>query len=81
MLVAVHLGQSGQPSPDWDSRTPAPVMMIPAEVSTPASAIRRIEATDGVSTGRAHRKAVARAAGRCGASAPRGAPPVLAASG
>src|SRR5215831_8326428 len=50
MLVAVHLGQSGQPRPDWLSRTPAPVMMIPAEATTPASAIRRIEAGDGAST-------------------------------
>src|SRR5258707_4614833 len=50
MLVAVHLGQSGQPRPDWLSRTPAPVMMIPAEATTPASAIRRIYVGDGAST-------------------------------
>src|SRR5215469_4825131 len=63
MLAAVHLGQSGQPRPDWLSRTPAPVMMIPAEATTPASAIRRIEAGDGASTAWASRQAQPRAPG------------------
>src|SRR5215472_11119275 len=78
MLVAVHLGQSGQPRPDWLSRTPAPVMMMPAEATTPASAIRRIEDGDGASTTCASRQAQPRAPGARGpalsrATAPRAA--------
>jgi hypothetical protein len=65
MLVAVHLGQSGQPSPDELSRTPAPVITIPADATTPASAIRRIETGDGASTGSAQRHARSRAPGLC----------------
>ena len=56
MLVAVHLGQSGQPSPDSLSRTPAPVMMMAADATTPASASRRIEVGDGASTASAQRR-------------------------
>src|SRR5882757_617687 len=42
-LLEVQSGQSGQPRPDALSRTAAPVMMIPAFATTPASATRRIE--------------------------------------
>ena len=58
MLCAVQAGQSGQPSPDWLSRTAAPVMMMPAEAATPASAMRRIDTADGASTGAASMRAV-----------------------
>ena len=37
-LVCVHFGQSGQPSPDDDRRTAAPVEMITALAITDASA-------------------------------------------
>ena len=57
MLCAVQAGQSGQPRPDWLSRTAAPVMMMPADASTPASAMRRIDTADGVSTGAASLRA------------------------
>jgi len=57
MLVAVHLGQSGQPSPDALSRTPAPVTTMAADATTPASASRRIAAGDGASTVSAQRRA------------------------
>ena len=43
-LLRVHCGQSGQPSPDLLSRTAAPVTMITAVDTTPASAIARIAA-------------------------------------
>ena len=56
-LLAVQLGQSGQPSPDALSRTAAPVMMSPALATTPASAMRRIAVTVGNSTGAARRRA------------------------
>ena len=49
-LCAVHWGQSGQPSPDWLSRTAAPVRMMNTDASTPASAYRRIAAGEGAST-------------------------------
>ncbi len=39
----MHSGQSGQPRPDALSRTAAPVIMIPAFATTPASATRRID--------------------------------------
>src|ERR1039458_7237103 len=42
-LRAVQSGQSGQPRPEALSRTAAPVMMIPALATTPASATRRID--------------------------------------
>ena len=46
---AVQFGQSGQPRPDWLSRTAAPVRMISAEVTTPARAQRLSTAGDGAS--------------------------------
>ena len=54
MLAAVHLGQSVQPSPDWLSRTAAPVGMIASDATTPASATLRIASGDGASSGPAH---------------------------
>src|SRR5215470_9933225 len=75
MLAAVHLGQSGQPRPDWLSRTPAPVMLIPSEATTPASAIRRIEAGDGASTAWASRQAQPRAPGARGPALSRATAP------
>ena len=42
-LLAVHCGQSGQPSPDLLSLTAAPVTMIPAFTTTAASASPRME--------------------------------------
>jgi len=51
MSEALHLGQSGQPSPDELSRTAAPVDMIAVSAMTPASAIRRIDVAVGESTG------------------------------
>ena len=47
----MHSGQSGQPRPDWLSRTAAPVAMLPAVATTPASAMTRIDAAEGQSTG------------------------------
>ncbi|GLW99791.1 hypothetical protein Misp02_38780 [Microtetraspora sp. NBRC 16547] len=41
-LSGVHFGQVGQPSPDLDTRTPAPVTVMPALTTTLASAHRRI---------------------------------------
>ena len=71
----MQAGQSGQPRPDWLSRTAAPVRMISAEVITPASAQRRRTVCDGASSmsaqraHRAHRaSAVALAAGMSGAA-------------
>ncbi len=52
MLCAVQAGQSGQPRPDWLSRTAAPVRMISAEVMSPASAHRRMAAAVGASSHR-----------------------------
>ena len=49
-LCAVHCGQSGQPSPDWLSRTAAPVRMMNTDASTPASAYRRMATGEGAST-------------------------------
>ncbi len=63
MLFDVQDGQSGQPRPDWLSRTAAPVAMIPAEASTPARAIRRMAAGEGASRTPAQRRARPRTAG------------------
>ena len=52
-LLVVQAGQSGQPRPDALSRTAAPVMMIPALATTPASATRRIDAGVGKMNGAA----------------------------
>ena len=43
----MHWGQSGQPSPDWLSRTAAPVKMMKTEASSAASAYRRMAAGEG----------------------------------
>ena len=56
-LRAVHSGQSGHPSPDWLSRTAAPVSTMAADAATPASAIRRMTAGEGASTRSATRRA------------------------
>jgi len=66
MLVDVQAGQSGQPRPDWLSRTAAPVRMIAADASTPASAIRRMEAGEGARIAPAPRRARLRTAGHSG---------------
>src|SRR5215472_18204533 len=50
MLCAVQSGQSGQPRPDWLSRTAAPVRMIRAEVITPPCAQRRSASGVGASS-------------------------------
>ena len=42
-LVLVHCGQSGQPSPDAESRTASPVAMMTALAITTASANPRTE--------------------------------------
>src|SRR5260221_13615178 len=47
-LLAVHLGQSVQPSPDWLSRTAAPGGMMARDATTPASAIRRMATAEGL---------------------------------
>ena len=52
MSAALHLGQSGQPSPDELSLTAAPVDMMTVSAMTPASAICRIDRGVGDSTGR-----------------------------
>src|SRR5450631_293448 len=56
-LLEVQSGQSGQPRPDALSRTAAPVMMIPAFATTPATATRRIEVGVGKVNGAAQRQA------------------------
>src|SRR5258708_23975212 len=48
-LFAVHLGQSVQPSPDWLSRTAAPVGMMARDATTPARAILRMATGEGLS--------------------------------
>ena len=53
-LLAVHFGQSVQPSPDWLSRTAAPVGMMAREASTPANAILRMASGVGRSSTPAH---------------------------
>src|SRR5262249_35752299 len=63
-LCAVQAGQSGQPRPDWLSLTAAPVRMISAETTTPASAQRRTTAADGA------RSTPAQAGHRPGCSVP-----------
>ena len=60
-------GQSGQPRPDALSRTAAPVMMIPAFATTPASATRRIEVGVGKRKGAAQAQTPRRALVRTGA--------------
>ena len=60
-LLEVQSGQSGQPRPDALSRTAAPVMMIPAFATTPATATRRIEAGVGNRNGAAQAQAPPRA--------------------
>src|SRR5215475_13429506 len=64
-LVAVQSGQFVQPSPDWLSRTAAPVRMIRIDVTSPARAHRRSTAVLGASSasvsGRHHREAAATA--------------------
>ena len=50
-LVWVHCGQSGQPSPDDDSRTASPVEMMTALAITAASASPRTEYRVGRRTG------------------------------
>jgi hypothetical protein len=65
-LLEVHSGQSGQPRPDALSRTAAPVIMIPAFATTPASATRRID----VGVGKRKGAAQARAPRRVLAAAP-----------
>ena len=47
-LPRVHCGQSGQPRPDSLSRTAAPVAMIPAAQITPARAMARMAAGEGI---------------------------------
>ena len=70
-LCAVHLGQSGQPSPDLLSRTASPVDMMTALAITEASASPRIDAGVGRSTVPAIRLAVIRfTARRSGEAAP-----------
>src|SRR5215472_6470406 len=49
-LVAVQSGQFVQPSPDWLSRTPAPVRTIRTDVTRPATAHRRSAAALGASS-------------------------------
>ncbi len=49
-LLAVHVGQSVQPSPDWLRRTAAPVGMMATDATTPASAILRIATGEGLSS-------------------------------
>src|SRR5487761_1612521 len=61
-LCRVHSGQVGQPSPDWLSRTAAPVAMLPALATTIASVIPRIDAAVGQSTGPAIRPSSRRSA-------------------
>ena len=56
-LLEVQSGQSGQPRPDALSRTAAPVMMIPAFATTPATATRRIEVGVGNRNGAAQAQA------------------------
>src|ERR1700754_1497426 len=50
-LVFVHVGQSGQPRPDDDRRTAAPVEMITALAITEASAQPRSDFSVGCQTG------------------------------
>ncbi len=57
MLLVVHSGQSGQPSPDWLSLTAAPVTMIPEFATTLASARPRMDCGLGRQT-----RAISRAA-------------------
>src|SRR5439155_19391731 len=73
MLCAVQAGQSGQPSPDWLSRTAAPVAMIAIEAITPASAHRRSATADGAVRLRAIPRAAADS-GRGGRDEGGGAP-------
>ncbi len=56
-LLEVQSGQSGQPRPDALRRTAAPVMMIPAFATTPATATRRIDAGVGKRKGAAQARA------------------------
>jgi hypothetical protein len=60
MSAVLHLGQSGQPSPDELSRTAAPVDMIAVSAMTPASAIRRIDVAVGERYGATKREAATR---------------------
>src|SRR6266436_4388557 len=66
-LLEVQSGQSGQPRPDALSRTAAPVMMIPAFATTPASATRRIEVGVGKRKGAVQARTPRRALVRPGA--------------
>ena len=66
-LLEVQSGQSGQPRPDALSRTAAPVMMIPAFATTPASATRRIEVGVGKRKGAAQARTPRPALVRLGA--------------
>ena len=58
-LLDVQSGQSGQPRPDALRRTAAPVMMIPAFATTPATATRRMDAGVGKRNGAAQAQAQA----------------------
>jgi len=69
-LRAVHAGQSGQPSPDWLSRTAPPVTMIPAFATTLASARPRMPAVLGRQT-----RSLSRAAALVGVAVDREGPP------
>ncbi len=68
-LLRVHCGQSGQPSPESLSRTAAPVAMMTAVETTPASAIRRMATGLGAQTASTARRSAAesvpRGAGGC----------------
>src|SRR5512142_514401 len=55
-LAWVHLGQSGQPSPDDDRRTAAPVEMITALAITDARAQARSDFGVGCQTGEISRE-------------------------
>ncbi len=71
-LVFVHVGQSGQPRPDDDRRTAAPVEMITALAITDASAHPRSDFGVGC-----HTRAISRESTRPMVTCPR---PALAAS-
>ena len=61
-LCFVHSGQVGQPSPDWLSRTAAPVTMLPPAAITPVRAMARSDRAEGHSTGHAARSSSRRIA-------------------